>query len=174
MIHRDVKQLLKDLLSPNLIVSGIQDIVLNDLKDQGYDTLLLDMDNTFVGPNSLNISLSARKWIQVASEMQFSVYIVTNNRRKKRVEAISKQLNLSSLMCARKPFICNIEELAYQYNLDFKHVIFVGDQLFTDVLVANLLGSYSILTDPVEKKLQFIKMLQKDLEQLIRFKWLSV
>ena len=172
-LHKDVKALIKTLLSPDMVVSKIQDLSLIELKEKGYDTLLLDMDNTFVGRRSVSVSLSIRKWIEEAKELNFFVYIITNNVHKKRLERISTPLDLSSLMDAKKPFVSNIEEMAYQYNIDFKHVVFVGDQLFTDVLSANLLGCYSVLTDPVEKKLQFIKTFQRDIEQYIRFKWLA-
>ena len=172
-LHKDVKALFKSLLSPNMVISKIQDLSLLDLRNKGYDTLLLDMDNTFVGRKSVSVSLSISKWIEEAKELNFSVYIVTNNVHKKRLERISTPLNISSLMDAKKPFVSNIQEMAYQYNIDFKQAVFVGDQLFTDVVSANLLGCFSVLTDPVEKKLQFIKTFQRDIEQYIRFKWLA-
>ena len=66
------------------------------------------------------------------------------------------------LIDAYKSYI--FRDLANKHNIDFKKTITIGDQLFTDVIGGNWCKTYTILVDPLDKKLSFIKTLQRELE----------
>ena len=54
-------------------------------------------------------------------------------------------------------------------NLDKKEVVFIGDQIFTDIWGANRAGLISILVSPIDKKEEIQIILKRKLENLILY-----
>ena len=54
-------------------------------------------------------------------------------------------------------------------NLDKKEVVFIGDQIFTDIWGANRAGIISILVSPIDKKEEIQIILKRKLENLILY-----
>jgi len=87
-------------------------------------------------------------WIATARERGFAVCLVSNNFND-RVTRIGRELGVPAVPSALKPlprgFVRALRELATP-----KHqTVVVGDQLFTDVLGAKLVGLHAILTEPL-------------------------
>lgn len=173
ILHKNVKVFLKKMLTPDLVVDSLTSLPVKVLKDKGIEYVLLDMDNTFLAPDKSEVSPKFKQWIQDAKNQYMQVYIVTNNSNKAKVEKIAKVLEIGALYRAIKPFAFALEEFAYQYDIRFEKSALIGNQLLTDVLSANWTGCYSVLTEPVDKQLSFVKTLQQDIEDFIRKNWLN-
>lgn len=164
MIYSGQRRLVRALLSPNLICTSIYDIPLDKLATSGYTSLWLDVDNTLMGVQDREATLQTANWVQYAQSLGYSVFIVSNNRNQRRIERICEQLSVEGIYKAYKPFPHALQAYAASKNLDLRRGIVVGDQLFTDTIVGNWVRGYSILVDPLDKKLSLFKTIQRELE----------
>ncbi len=164
MIYSSQRQLIRSILTPNLICTSIFDIPLATLVEKGYKTLLLDVDNTLVGIDDRDPTLRTVNWIIHAKGLGLSVHIVSNNRNFNRIRRICDHLDIEGLYRAWKPFPWAIRSYAAQQRIQLNRCIMVGDQLFTDVILGNWIRGYSVLVDPMDKRLSLIKTIQRELE----------
>jgi len=167
-IFSDYLEILKELLIPCEIEEALENISLEKLAAKGYINILLDIDNTIVPPDKKIINLEKINWINKAKTMGFDVYLISNNINKRRIRKISKELNIpKGLYFALKPFPFSVKDFAKKNYINLNKTVVVGDQLLTDVLMGNWFKSYTILLDPIDKKLSFIKTLQREVELFI-------
>lgn len=164
MIYPEQRRIIRSLLTPQLRCAQLEDIPLQDLYDRGYLHLLLDLDNTLLSPRLRDISLRTLNWVNKAHSIGYDVCIISNNHDHYRVTRAAKQLGIRGLYRANKPGTIALRDYAKQYNIELKSSVLVGDQLLTDVLVANWVRAYSIWVDPMDRQLTFIKTLQKEFE----------
>lgn len=164
---KEYRSLLKQFFVPKAIKNNIRDIDLFPLFEKGYRHIFLDLDNTVLAMSERKISLKFLHWIEEAKVLGFDLYFVSNNSSHKRVESACVQAKLKGIYFACKPFIFSTRQLMKSIGTTPNKVIIIGDQLFTDVIMANILGSFSILVDPLDKKLSFFKTVQRQLELAI-------
>lgn len=157
-------QIAKTLLKPDLLCESVEDIPLENLYYKGYRVLFLDIDNTLVSYEKHSLSLQKMQWIARAKSLGFSLFVISNNSSYRRIERIAKQMDVGGLYFSLKPFTLSLRELAKDHNITLEKSIFVGDKLFTDVLIGNWVKSYTVLVDPLDKRLSFFKTLQRDIE----------
>ena len=158
------KTLLKELLIPSDIVDTVEDIRIESLYHQGYRTLLIDVDNTLLTYEQREASLQKIHWIEAAKSLGYSIFLISNNFSKRRIARVCKQLRLTGLYFACKPFTFALNELAEKEGIHYKTSIFIGDQLLKDVVIGNWLGMHSILVTPMDIRKSFFKTLQRDIE----------
>jgi|AACY02.8.fsa_nt_gi HAD superfamily (subfamily IIIA) phosphatase, TIGR01668 len=161
------REILRTIFSPNEICEGVEDINMDDLYHKGYKTVILDVDNTLVTYNNRSLSLQKINWIERLKAQGFVVFLVSNNSSKKRIERIAIESQLKGMYFALKPFVYGLKEFSDQYFIELDKTIFIGDQLFTDVLFGNWSKGYTILVEPLEKRLSLIKTLQREVELFI-------
>ena len=78
------------------------------------------------------------------------------------------KLNLPAVTFACKPFVFTMRRLIQDYNIDVSEAVLIGDQLFTDVLLANITGMSSIYVDPIDvSNISFLKQQQYKLQASI-------
>ena len=53
-----------------------------------------------------------------------------------------------------------------ELGVDFKRVVVIGDQLFTDVLFGNLIGAYTVKVEPISKEEAFVTKMNRFFEKL--------
>ena len=75
--------------------------------------------------------------------------MVSNNLSHGRIRRIAGVLGLPYLFGAGKPSRKKVRQAVLEMDLPFHEVGMVGDRLFTDVLVGNRLGMFSILVEPM-------------------------
>ena len=68
---------------------------------------------------------------------------------------------------AGKPWVKNYNRAVEQMGLTKEEVLFVGDQLFTDVYGANRAGIYGILVKPINPKEEIQIVLKRYLEKIV-------
>lgn len=131
-------------LRPRQTVAFLTEIDIPALEEQGIRGLLLDLDNTLVAWDSHLVDQRVERWIEEAKGSTLSLCLVTNARTD-RVERTIQPLGLPYVAMARKPMLRGFRKAMRMLGTAPGETAMVGDQIFTDVLGANLLGLHSIL-----------------------------
>ena len=128
-------------------VKDVFQIDLVKLKNEGKRVIFTDLDNTLVGAAVKKPTPEIIEFLNQAKELGFEVIIVSNNNQE-RVSYFAKDLSIKAAHHkALKPLKLKLRRILKEY--DRSHVIMIGDQLMTDVLVAKRLGLYTILVEPI-------------------------
>lgn len=135
------------LLKPTRCFDKLTDISVEEIKKFNVETILLDIDNTLTVPDSKEPFDGVLNWLKEMEKEKFKLLIISNNT-KKRVESFAKTVNLRGIYHAKKPMPFKVKKAI---GKEIKKTLMVGDQIFTDVLLANLSGMKSILLNPQAK-----------------------
>lgn len=157
------------LLKPTVSVNNIKDIKLDMLKEMNVKLILLDVDNTIASYLSKEPIEGSLAWIKSLQNAGYMVYIVSNNY-KKRVSAIAQKFELPYVSFAVKPLTKGFNKVRKLMNVDKKECLVVGDQIFTDILGANLAGMKSVLLEPIEMEKGFSIQIRRHFEKNLRKK----
>ena len=156
--------LLKNIFLPDERAESVLDLDLEGLYEQGIRTLLLDVDNTLLTYEDIYLNLDHLNWINRAKSVGFKIYLVSNNSSKRRINRIAKQTETTGLYFACKPFIFATKHLLKDKKIDPQTSAVIGDQLMTDIILANWIRAYAILVEPINKRHSFVKTVQKEIE----------
>lgn len=127
---------------------SIYDIDYAALKRWGFKALFFDVDNTILPYDETEVSEKAKELIRTLKEMGFDVWILSNGKEA-RVRHITSQLEIKGIWKAGKPFLGKFRKARRKAGLKRKECVVIGDQIFTDVWVANAEGAFSILVQPI-------------------------
>ncbi len=162
-------------LYPNEYYTSTYAIDFEHLYNLGYRGLLFDIDNTLVPHDAMSDERS-RALLRRLREIGFSVCFVSNNREP-RVADFVKELHVEGLpdpqyvFKAAKPKADGYLEGIRKMNLKHKQVIFIGDQLLTDIWGANNARLPSILVQPVAKETKLQIKLKRILEKPVLWRY---
>lgn len=137
------------LFQPNIILRRITDITPEMLKNAGVTALLLDVDNTLSTHHGTVLIEGLENWLSVMRENNIDLIVVSNSKRF-RIEPFAGRIGLPFVSLACKPLPFGYKKAVKALLCDKKNCAIVGDQIFTDVLGANLYGIKSILVRPVK------------------------
>jgi len=164
--------IIRELCTPDEHYSSVFDIPMESLFTQGFRNIVLDVDNTLITYNQKKLSLRYMNWIDKAKSIGFSVYLLSNNRSYDRINRIIQQTETQGFHFSCKPLSYSLKALSRNYNFRLKETIIIGDQLLTDIVLGKWTRTYSILVDPIDKRMSFIKTVQRDVEIKI-LDWLA-
>lgn len=119
------------------------------LKVRGIKALLLDLDNTLTTHNNPVPTQDSLDWIKEMKAAGIEMMIVSNNRAE-RVIPFAERLGLPFTDRGLKPLPRGFSQAIKKLGLKKNQVAAVGDQIFTDILGANLLGIRSFFVFPIE------------------------
>jgi uncharacterized protein len=125
-------------------VHTLADISLDHLSGINIRGVILDLDNTIVSEDDRYVSPEAVAWIARAKEQGFTFFILSNGKRRYRVEYWSQYLDIPAINPAKKPFSAAFRNAMKYMQLSPNQVVVVGDSRHTDVLGAWLVGCLSI------------------------------
>lgn len=137
------------LLEPDLMLQGsILELTAPLIAQYGLKGLVLDVDDTVISTRSAIVPPEVKTWVE---EIQQTVQLtlVSNNLSRARIRRVASVLELPYFFGARKPSRRKVRQAVAAMNLDLHEVGMVGDRLFTDVLVGNRLGMFTILVEPM-------------------------
>lgn len=137
------------MLGPDRFAPRLCDVSLSELWERGIRGLILDLDNTMVAYRQSEIVADHLAWVEDAHERGFKMVMLSNNFTD-RVTNVAAQLRIECIPNALKPLPSGFLRAKRTLGLGRKQIAVVGDQLFTDVLGAKVLGLYTILTEPIE------------------------
>ena len=111
--------------------------------------LILDVDGTLISGNNTLLSIDIKNWVD-NSKKYFYIYLFSNNPYKERIKLIAKQLDLEFTSSGGKPSKSKLKKVLDDIPYSSKEIAIIGDRVFTDILVGNRLGMYTILIDSVD------------------------
>ena len=137
------------IFRPKMRVKSVQDLDLSELKALGINSLIVDLDETLRKRNSSEIPEGSIKWIKAVKARGFKVCVTSNNPFGWRMEKVRDILDTPVTFLAFKPFPMAFRQAMRQLGSKPSNTALIGDQLFTDIFGANILGIFTILVDPI-------------------------
>lgn len=137
------------LLQPDLVLDNIiLGLTPEIIQRHQLRGLVLDVDETLIPIRQAEIDPEVVRWAaMVRSHAQ--LWLVSNNINTQRIRRIADRLDAPYIAGAGKPSRRRIRQALQAMNLPNHQVAIVGDRLFTDVLVGNRIGLFTILVEPM-------------------------
>ena len=155
------------MLKPNLRVKDVLAINPKVLNSLNVQAICLDLDDTLVASNKQTIDTRYKSWIEELKTANFSILILSNGLNS-RVSMWAQALDIKGLSLVGKP-------LPFAFYRAFKYLgtrpantAVIGDQIFTDILGANLVGAKSILVNPLSPGKRHTRVLRKLEKHLLK------
>jgi len=126
----------------------VTDISAGFLRSLGVKFLMIDLDNTIAAYGECYPADEVTLWITEMKSSGFELYIVSNSRLKKRVEAFAEAFGIKFVKSALKPSPKGLIKAMDLAGFSPGESALVGDQIFTDTIAANLAGAVSIIVRP--------------------------
>ena len=128
----------------NKKTTTVASIDLDFLKDVGIQGIILDLDNTIVSEDDFYLSPNAEHWVEQAKLAGIKFFILSNGKRRYRVEYWSERMDIPAISPARKPFPFSFNQALKSMRLKPQQIVVIGDGFHTDILGAWLWGCSSI------------------------------
>lgn len=135
-------------IKPDYNLKSIYDIDLEDLKNQGINALLFDLDSTLMGSKTGCYTPETLNWLQKVKK-NFFVGVVSNNNNPVYMAKVLSCSDFPVVFEAHKPDIKVAEKFMKQYSLRPETTCFIGDRPLTDVMCGKNLGCKTILVDSI-------------------------
>ncbi len=119
------------------------------LYKKGFRNLIFDIDNTLV-PHGADSTEKVDRFFAWLHEIGFQTLVLSNNDQE-RVERFLKNIDSLYICDAEKPKPGCYKKALEMLKGDKKNTLYIGDQVFTDILGANLAGLPSILAGYIGK-----------------------
>ena len=159
------------IFRPLEIIERFDKLDIDKYRSMGYDTILLDIDNTIAVPDTeLTASKEAKAFIKKLKDSGFRVLIYSNNVLE-RVKPYADSAGCEYVYFALKPLPFVYWSTMIKLKLDRHKVISLGDQLVTDGLGCNIVGIGFIYTKQLVEKDAFITSINRHTERFI-FKYI--
>ena len=139
------------VLLPKELVERVQLITPEFMLARGLRGLMLDIDNTLVPHGELGDVPNLRDWLEPLRAAGIQLRLVSN-ALPRRITYFSTALGIAAVGSGRtagKPFPKAFRTAIHEMQLESHCVAMIGDQVFSDVLGANLAGAYPILVRPL-------------------------
>ena len=149
---------------PTYVFNRVNDISAEFLKKRKIKVLLLDLDNTLTTHNNPTPPQSTLDWLLKMKNAGIMMMIVSNNSAQ-RVEPFADELGLTFVSRGLKPLPTGFCEAIKILGVKKSEVCAVGDQIYTDILGANLTGIRSVFVFPIEAESGFWFRVKRVLEK---------
>lgn len=139
------------LFTPDYYVESYRTVDLDALYRRGIRLLVCDIDNTLVAHDCAKPDDDVRAFIRRARKSGLAVAFVSNNV-KERVDVFAGEFHAPCYPFAKKPLKLTYRKMMRELDYPSSQIAVLGDQLLTDMLGANRMKFYTILTKPVAQK----------------------
>lgn len=143
------------------------DVDFQKLYDKGYRGIISDIDNTLV-EHDADASEEAINLCNTLRDIGFEICVMSNNDEE-RVNRFNKDIKAFSIYNAKKPLGISYFKAMDLMGTNKKNTIFLGDQIFTDILGANNVGIKSILVDPISPKEEIQIIIKRFFEKIVLY-----
>ena len=133
--------------------------------EKGYRGVIFDIDNTLV-PHGAPADERAKQLGEYLKSIGFRFCFLSNNHER-RVAPFAQAMGAEYISNGGKPFKKGYRQAQELLQVDAEQILFVGDQLLTDIVGANIMDYYSILVGPINQKESFWIVMKRFLEQII-------
>ncbi len=117
----------------------------------GRNIIFFDLDNTIEDYDHYTPSEKVIELFKRLKRLGYDIIFISNNG-KKRLKNFTYILEVKSLTHVRKPFTFKIKKYLKYSNYNVNNILFIGDQIVTDIKFSRKLGIYSILVKPINRK----------------------
>lgn len=151
-------------LQPDFTFFCYRDLTAGFLREQGFEVLLMDLDNTIAPYEQLDPDDHVRAWLAALAEGGIRVALFSNNHAD-RMERFNKDLHLPCRPGAWKPLPFRGRKLMRRMGGNKKNTLLVGDQIFTDVICARMMGVRAAMVPPIVDKTNRFTRLKRYFER---------
>ncbi len=137
------------LFSATTAVKTVDCISAELLEYYNIKGLILDLDNTLTTHDNPIPAERVEAWLDNMRKNNIAMMIVSNNHYE-RVKPFANNLRLEFVCDGKKPLSRGFNEAQKRMNIPFENIAAVGDQIFTDILGANLRRIKSIYVFPIK------------------------
>lgn len=152
------------LFKPTIALNRVYDISIDILNTFDIKALILDVDNTLTTHDNPNVEPKVLDWLSTMRANGINMMIVSNNHME-RIQPFADTIGLDYVYDGKKPLPKGFMQACERLNVPKKNVCAVGDQIFTDILGANLLGIKSIFVFPIEYETTTFFKVKRTLEK---------
>ena len=158
---------MKNKYVPYAVAKSIYEIDVNFYKEKNVKILLMDLDNTL---DSYKLYHPTERAVELIKKIQDAgiLPVIVSNNRGKRVRTYANDLHLEYINSAAKPFGFKIKKFIKAKGWNTDEMMFVGDQMITDVAAAKRAGLRVILTDKIVKEDQWTTHINRIFGRRIR------
>ncbi|MBR5242547.1 MAG: YqeG family HAD IIIA-type phosphatase [Clostridia bacterium] len=151
-------------LTPDYYFNKFSDASVDFLLSIGVKGVLMDVDNTLEPYENPVPGEDVLAWISSLKAAGIGCAIVSNNNGE-RIKLFNSELSLPAYYKAKKPFSKNLKRALRDISVKKEEAIFIGDQIFTDVLAARFSGIRAILVPPIKDKTDLFTRFKRLLER---------
>ena len=155
------------IFRPKEILNRYTDFDIEGHRKSGFDTILIDIDNTIDYPDSPNPGTKeAFDFLDKLEKAGFKVIIFSNNNEDRVLRFLNgRKMDYSHFSLKPLPF--SYQRVIKKYNLDKKKIISFGDQILTDCIGANNLGIYTVYVKQLVEKDILKTVINRKIERFI-------
>lgn len=135
-------------IKPDYNLKNIYEIELEDLKNQGINALLFDLDSTLMGSKTGCYTPETLEWLEKVKK-DFFIGVVSNNGNPEYIKKVTACSDFPVVFEAHKPDTKVAKHFMEKHGLNPQTTCFVGDRPLTDILCGKYLGCKTILVDSI-------------------------
>lgn len=113
--------------------------------------IALDLDNTIVPWHTSLVSPAVHEWVQRVKSRNIKLCLLTNNYGA-HAPKIARALSIPLVRGAFKPLPSAFRRTLAELGTQAAAAVSVGDQIFTDVLGAKLIGMRAVYVRPIDAR----------------------
>lgn len=145
-------------LTPDKYAEYFYNITPEIIKSMGGKAVFVDLDGTLVSKDVVRPTKKVLDWIESFNANNIEFILLSNNADK-RVTDFSKDIGVAFYHSARKPLLLGFKKAYNSLKTKVKpeEIVMIGDQIFTDTLVARRFGAKSIYVKPIDQTSTYVK-----------------
>ena len=135
-------------LFPDFYFQNVSEISPEFFRSRGITHVIFDIDDTLTRHGTPTPEEATREFLLAFCKAGLTLALISN-AKSPRAERFAEGMDVLAISHARKPSVHALDAFFLRFPVPPKKIAFVGDQLFTDVLLSKRLGLYSVLVQPI-------------------------
>ena len=158
-------------LKPDDRCRYLTDVTPDRVRALGCKAVLIDADNTSSYDLTTEPLPGTEDWVASMKEAGIPVLLLSNAKAA-RAKVLADHYGIPVIGTAAKPLLHGFWRAARMFHTSPNELLMLGDQLFTDILGANLAGCRSVWVEPYEAdKREGFFLFKRKLERLVSRRW---
>lgn len=153
------------------MVESVDELSAERLRAWDIHGIAVDLDNTIVPWYTSTLAPGVKEWVRMVGSLSIRMCLLTNNYGG-HVSGVASELGIPIVRGALKPLPAAFTRCLRVLETDAAHALAVGDQLFTDVLGAKLVGMRAVYVQRVAGRefptTRFMRMLESPVLACLR------
>lgn len=159
------------ILRPDDRCRYLTDVTPEQVRALGCRAVLIDADNTSSYDLTTDPLPGTEDWVAAMQKAGVPVLLLSNAKAA-RARLLADRYGIPVVGAAGKPLAHGYWRAALRLRTSPGHLLMLGDQLFTDILGANLAGCRSVWVEPYEPdRREGFFLLKRKLERLVSRSW---